>query len=321
MRKSNKGFAVPIIVFILAIIAVGVSIYYFYASNTDNTKFFGVQVKSVDPNYREPLSELDAARLRAQNSRDLFKKLVTRYTGEQKAITSIQQEYAKLSDLLPSNTVVILRKKLPVDVRNQISAIQKKIDAALKAWKDKLADAKAKNPNISLKDLLAEAQSQAALLNSYTKELQDIINTLTPENSGMSQADIDDAKKKAKEAADAAKKEEESIQKVIDDASKTEDKTPTTPQTPVDNSNPPIVTPQDIDDAKKKADEEEAARKKAEEDAGIKKDVDLPTPTPTPDDYSSYDNNRYRTPDDPHYYDDLTSHGEPQIDGSPSKND
>lgn len=321
MTKNSKGgFALSIIVIVFATLAVALSIYYLNLQKDEGDSFFPIGgVKSSNSGYRAPLTALDEARLKAAKSRSLFNSLVSRYAGEQQAITSMQEEYAKMTDLLPSATSLILRKKLPSDIRKQITDVQSKIDAALKAWKDKLAQAKSKNPNMSLADLIAEAKKEAALLDQYTKELKDIVDDLTPENSGMNQGDIDAAKKAAEKAAEDAQKEADAIKKIEEEAKKTADKIPPTP-TPTGVTNPPIVTPEDVDDAGDQAKKDEEEKKKAEEEAGIKKDVPLPTPTPTPDDYySNYDNDKNKT-QDPINYNDLTKSGKPEIDGSPSKN-
>ncbi len=312
MEESRTNLIYSIIGVVIVAGLVGGSFYFFSYNKNNSSKNSGRLVSS--------------ARLAVETEAGKLAELERRYNAERAVIKDLQNEYSNIRNNILKKTDIFFNNPASNDPRIQIKIKDKKtedlinnkrlqVTKLLKIWDERFNIIETDSPSIallpSLLDMVKQAKDDIKFIEEYIDALQGVVGDLTPQESGLTQSEIN-----YYESIVTSNSNE--IEKVISHIALVETQTTaiylpqtststpqvvgstSTPATPAPNPvvTPPLVTPSQIQDqqealeqAQEEAEEEEM--ESAEPESGTPNNDSLPpyymylqtTPSPTTSKY------------------------------------
>ncbi len=266
---------------IIIVLIIGVS-FYFYSKNKSD-KALAVRLAQNKAYVEQKRAEAVTAKTLAQAKKNLelakagLSNLLARSGAEQAVIAQIQSEYSNVSDTIIKKTDVMFQNpttqnpaiKIKISnnkTKNDINQKRLQITQLLDSWSNTIAeinsDIPSVNPPPALPALVEKAKEDVALVQTYVDDLKNIVDALTPANSGLSQSEIDSYKAIVESVSNEAQKDVTKMDAIEKAAEKVEvtyadpnppplpspGVPPENPQEPIEPTpiTPPIVTPDEI---------------------------------------------------------------------------
>jgi hypothetical protein len=181
MKDTQRGFAVPLIVGLVAV-AIGGGIYFYMRS------------QDKEGNLKRDLAQ---AQNKVATETEKLNTMQAQFEGENSLYFVIKDQYAKAREAIdysdvfftnPNTSKPKIKIKTTSSVQAKVEARRIEINTVLSRWKDLIALSNAENVTIeSVNSILQGAET----LQSFIAELSAIVDGLTPGNSGLTQSQID----------------------------------------------------------------------------------------------------------------------------------
>ncbi len=267
--KSPKDIAVLVLMFVIAIGAVGGSIYAYVYIQKGQKSADDILNNAQEAVKREPVDKFTADLIRARSVlftegkrlQEMKSILASLYSPENvvtDAYYAANNAVTNNADTLFKNatsTKPEIKVALATQIRNEINTKRADLTKTLKAWKA-LADSGSTG-----QAAVTAAQGYAEDVQNYLNDLQNIVNNLTPGNSGLSQAEIDAYEQAINDAIIASQDITGSNTGSTGSTNNPSDpSTPSNPSNPSDNNSttqPPVVTPETVDEQEEVVEEAE----------------------------------------------------------------
>ncbi len=186
-KQLQGGFIAYAVMVALGIILIGGSFYYYSRSGNG-------------------LSEMQKeAKMNLDSEATSLYALKARYKAEREAISKIKDEYSSVRRNILAKTDIFFSNANSEDPRIKIKISDKSVEAEinkkrlqitkmLEAWelKNEIINSDSLYQDLlpTLNDLVKSAEQDMAYIRQYVKELEVIINNLSPNNSNLTQAQI-----------------------------------------------------------------------------------------------------------------------------------
>ncbi|MEQ1499916.1 MAG: hypothetical protein ABL917_00910 [Parcubacteria group bacterium] len=242
-----------------------------------------------------------------------LEELMVRRNAEREVVNQIQEQYSNLRNTIMKNTDVFFKDANSNNPRIILKIKDKKVEAEinkrrleitrlLEAWDKKVDDLESTSitePNsVTLMDLVAGAKNDVDYVKQYIKELQSIINNITPANSKLDDSQIktyeniiNNSLNQIEQVASNVNAIETSIPAIYEALGITNSNNTPIPQenlptllTPTPTPTPPIVTETQIQNQQQVVNQ--TAQNGGQQNSTTTTPV--PTPTPTQDPYLYY---------------------------------
>lgn len=293
MEESRTNLVYSIIGVVIVAILIGGS-FYLFSYNKDGHSADGSRLVS-------------ASKLAVETEAGKLAELERRYNAERAVIKDIQSQYSNIRNSILKKTDIFFDDPNSSNPKIRIKITDKKVlddinrrrlqvSKLLKIWDERYNIIETDSPSIallpSLPDMVKEAKNDIKYIEEYIKALQNIVGDLTPQDSGLTQSEINyyetvvttNSKEIEKVVANIVLVETHTAQIYQPQTSTT------TPVVVNNNSNPtpppvvpPIVTPSQI-----QAQQDALTQAQEEEDNSDEEVVEPPPPPPASDSLPPY---------------------------------
>jgi hypothetical protein len=274
IKSKNHGGALLWIIVVVAIIITIISVAYYHKSSVEKAR--------KEKERSELIKKIAEAKEKAKLEAAKLKQVQDVFLGDNPGNAFVASSFPLLSDIVeddidqlfntPNSTPDLKIKAKSKSIEEKIEAERLKIKEALDRLKKQSQDVLKK---VFTPAEVTQIRNDVNAVEDFIENLQDIVDGLTPGNSGLTQEEIEEYE----DIVDGALEE---IQEIIDNLPPSTPTIPTNPANPSNPTNPspsssPSVTPEDIQEQQEIVDEAEEVVENLEEELAA-----LPSPSPSP---------------------------------------